>query len=448
MPHAHSWTYFYVPGDAFRYCSCGARESVDPDGKSRPVTAKERGFVEGQIKKLEKKGGLRTKSFGSLTFRVDRPKGTVKTWKRPDGSVKSFTYPVDYGYLPGYKAEDGEGLDFFIGDDPKGHLESFQKLHEGVLDETKFLVGVTDAERETIYTLYGPEIWHRRTYRNMDELTARLPHFHATRKPRYVMEFGRFGNMEKDAGVLDSIKGFFGRGRGAPLPHVAPHAVPHNFPKTQEWTEHGPTIIPPEPQRARTTGNFPVETPSRNTGNFHVEKLPHTRVSHPAPSPEFTMAPDHTPAPKSTTPLRHTAYGDMLMDAPGMQETIKKDLRARVALGAHAPQGGRFTASRTANANTLGAHMLQHAPGERISPELLHSMMSSPVYAQARQSFKGASARRRGKIAMLESLGFKAADSKFADITKALTGEVLMADTQGVRGAFGHAMPATASPGL
>jgi hypothetical protein len=56
MSHSHHWTYFYVPGDTFRYCACGVREAVDPDGKSRPVTAKEKSFVEGQIRKLEKKG--------------------------------------------------------------------------------------------------------------------------------------------------------------------------------------------------------------------------------------------------------------------------------------------------------------------------------------------------------------------------------------------------------
>lgn len=54
MSHAHHWTYFYVPGDAFRYCSCGAREAVDPDGKTRPVTGSQRVFVESRIKKMEK----------------------------------------------------------------------------------------------------------------------------------------------------------------------------------------------------------------------------------------------------------------------------------------------------------------------------------------------------------------------------------------------------------
>jgi hypothetical protein len=54
MSHAHHWTYFYVPGDAFRYCSCGAREVVDPDGKTRPVAASQRSFVESRIKKMEK----------------------------------------------------------------------------------------------------------------------------------------------------------------------------------------------------------------------------------------------------------------------------------------------------------------------------------------------------------------------------------------------------------
>lgn len=134
---------------------------------------------------------MKKKSFGGFSFTIDRPKGYVKTWPQPGGREKSFTYPVDYGYLPRHTGEDGEGLDFFVGDEPDGHLESFQKLRKNddnkyVLDETKFLVGVTDQERETIYKLYGPEVWHRKRYRDMDELERDLPKFAAKKKARYV----------------------------------------------------------------------------------------------------------------------------------------------------------------------------------------------------------------------------------------------------------------------
>lgn len=124
------------------------------------------------------------KTHGGVSFVIDRPKGYTKHW--PD---KSFTYPCDYGYFPGLKGEDGEGLDAFVGDDTDGHYESFQKLTSDappVLDETKFLVGVNTADREKIYALYGNEIHARRIYRGMSELKAALEKFETKKKGRYM----------------------------------------------------------------------------------------------------------------------------------------------------------------------------------------------------------------------------------------------------------------------
>jgi len=131
------------------------------------------------------------KRFSTVNFFIDRPKGTVKVWPRPDGGEKRFVYPCDYGYFPGLKGEDGEGLDAFVGDEPTGHYEAFQKLKprtEGgmELDETKFLVGVTDAEREAIYRLYGEEIHARRVFRDMEHLREALEKFELKKKERYV----------------------------------------------------------------------------------------------------------------------------------------------------------------------------------------------------------------------------------------------------------------------
>jgi len=118
---------------------------------------------------------VKTKTFGNLSFRIDRPKGTVKTWNNPDGTSKTRTYPVDYGYFPRVKGEDGEGLDAFVGDKPDGHFEVFQKLkkdptHPGrmALDETKFMVGLNDEERKKAYAIYDPQEIHAR--RKFDSL--------------------------------------------------------------------------------------------------------------------------------------------------------------------------------------------------------------------------------------------------------------------------------------
>lgn len=128
---------------------------------------------------LFKTAKLGTKELGGLTFRIDRPKGYTKRW--PNG--RSWTYVVDYGYVPRVKGEDGEGLDAFVGDDPAGHLECFQKLRRDertgrmVPDETKFLLGVTDAERETIYKFYGAEVNARQVFKTWDEVKAAIATF-------------------------------------------------------------------------------------------------------------------------------------------------------------------------------------------------------------------------------------------------------------------------------
>jgi inorganic pyrophosphatase len=50
---------------------------------------------------------MKTKDFEGVRFYIDRPKGFVKTWDLPDGSKKTYTYPVDYGYFPKILGEDG-----------------------------------------------------------------------------------------------------------------------------------------------------------------------------------------------------------------------------------------------------------------------------------------------------------------------------------------------------
>lgn len=130
-------------------------------------------------------GRHRIKRLGPFTFKIDRPKGFVKTW----GS-KSFTYPCDYGYFPGVKGEDGEALDAFVGDDLSGRMESFLKLKKDqsgnlVPDETKFLVGVSDKDAKKIYALYGDEVSQRVTYESVDALKAAVKEFKPMKKGRY-----------------------------------------------------------------------------------------------------------------------------------------------------------------------------------------------------------------------------------------------------------------------
>ncbi len=142
-------------------------------------------------------GRHRIKRLGPFTFKIDRPKGYVKTW----GS-KSFTYPCDYGYFPGVKGEDGEALDAFVGDDLSGRMESFLKLKKDqsgnlVPDETKFLVGVSEKDAKKIYALYGDEASQRVTYESVDDLKAAVKEFKPMKKKRYESAEGKGAAMEE-----------------------------------------------------------------------------------------------------------------------------------------------------------------------------------------------------------------------------------------------------------
>ena len=86
-----------------------------------------------------------------------------------------------------HTGEDEEGLDAFVGNDPQGKIESFLKMRrddgELVPDETKFLVGLTDSEREKVLGLYDPEeIVGLREYTDFYELLAALNAFRDRKK--------------------------------------------------------------------------------------------------------------------------------------------------------------------------------------------------------------------------------------------------------------------------
>lgn len=213
---------------------------------------------------------LSTKTLGPFTFAIDRPKGTVKEWPQPTGGVKRFVYPVDYGFLRQHTGEDGEGLDFFVGDDPDGHLESFQKLKRGDdgrlrLDETKFLVGVNDRDRETIYELYRTEVWHRKVYGSWAALQRDLPKFQGKNKARYGvpktagaqrMDMYEQMLLEKQAfsfsGALNHLGDMWQNLRGG----QAAHMMPLSARKTQPWRR--PIGRPPPGVSVTQVGSMPT----------------------------------------------------------------------------------------------------------------------------------------------------------------------------------------------
>lgn len=338
-------------------------------------------------------------------------------------------------------------MDFFVGDAADGHLESFQKLDpEGRLDETKFLVGVTDAERETIYRLYGREIWHRKVYDDMDALLRELPKFAPQHKDRYkeAAEDDLYAVLTKEAGPMDWLRRAGTAVRGAlgghtpamlPLQNARPHAeIVHRPPPPAER----PAIVPP--YRA----DFPTIPPTGPVSSPHVPRTtpvgppPGVRPSAPRVStpPRDLPAPspfDYTPVnhavdtsglkPTGRTPVERNSMPDMLMQAPGAPSAMK-DLRVRAALGVRPTPGGGLAVRKPGTTSAMVAHLMRQHPGAEVTPELILQSMKSPEYAATRAQYKGASA----KVAALARYGFKlAATKKRADIDKRISGEILVA---------------------
>lgn len=95
-----------------------------------------------------------------LKIEIENPAGTYKSFQTEGDPVweryplKGVTYPVDYGYISGYKGEDGAELDIFVG---SGDLNGFIKIWRlDVPEETKFFTNVTENELAQILEVFGP----------------------------------------------------------------------------------------------------------------------------------------------------------------------------------------------------------------------------------------------------------------------------------------------------
>lgn len=356
---------------------------------------------------------MKSKSFGGLRFKIDRPKGTVKEWPQPDGTVKRFTYPVDYGYLPHHTGEDGEGLDFFVGDDPGGHLESFQKLKRDdhgrrLLDETKFLVGVTDAEREAIYRLYGDEVWHRKVYKDMAELIEDLPKFKAGKKARYAEKKASMTHelydvlMEKDAINFGRLGDTF-----------------HNVLQRFQGPAHAPTML------------APMKKPDWH-GNLHAEMVKHY------------LANQHQPGASQvglmTERARQLGYHDV-GSAQSLGEMTDHLSRLGISPSKQLAETSHFSGVQQTRAQerafaqglpdsmlgrgSMQQHLEQNAPTLPAGYVPTRPAITPPPPLPKRASDAAvAHAVRRAKLAVLLRYGFKQADAKFADIDKKIMGEI------------------------
>ncbi len=81
---------------------------------------------------------------------VDNPRGTH------DGGSDTVIFPVDYGYLEGTSSMDEEGIDVFVGSDPRDRIDAIVCTVDLVKrdSEIKVLIGCTEEEKQAILRLY------------------------------------------------------------------------------------------------------------------------------------------------------------------------------------------------------------------------------------------------------------------------------------------------------
>ena len=82
---------------------------------------------------------------------VYRPKGTVHP------RFQDFIYPVDYGYLKGTSAIDGNGINIWIGTKEPKQIESILCTVDSLKKDTeiKILYGCNSFEKELIYKVHN-----------------------------------------------------------------------------------------------------------------------------------------------------------------------------------------------------------------------------------------------------------------------------------------------------
>lgn len=111
-------------------------------------------------------------------FVVDVPKNTYYDFQLKPGSaypLSGVVYPVDYGNIPGYIAEDGHELDLFVGSTANG-LQGFVVVDRGedIPDEHKFYVGLNKAELDKILAQLQPVLLEHQAVENTTTLLVMI----------------------------------------------------------------------------------------------------------------------------------------------------------------------------------------------------------------------------------------------------------------------------------
>jgi len=114
------------------------------------------------------------------TFRLEKKAGEYKDFDLAADStysLKGVTYPVDYGDIKGYVAEDGANLDVFVG--KEGSIAgcftvSRPELPEG---EHKFYLNLNEAEEQSVLKAFELVIIEHTRFDTFEDLVRAMEPF-------------------------------------------------------------------------------------------------------------------------------------------------------------------------------------------------------------------------------------------------------------------------------
>lgn len=117
-------------------------------------------------------------NISDLEIVIENLSGSYKKFadSLEDYPILGVTYPTHYGYIKGYKSEDGHDLDVFIGN---GDIFGWMKVKRDEIPdgiETKFIIGVNKKEFDEIKQQFGPVIAELKSF-DQNEFLERIQLF-------------------------------------------------------------------------------------------------------------------------------------------------------------------------------------------------------------------------------------------------------------------------------
>lgn len=113
-----------------------------------------------------------------MPISIENPKGSIRTFKKPDGSIGSIIMKNHYGYFKktSGNGKDGDAVDVFLGPNPENFEYVYvvdQNTKEGDFDESKVMIGFDskDEAKKAYMSNYSPG-WTG--FRNITGVSLRL----------------------------------------------------------------------------------------------------------------------------------------------------------------------------------------------------------------------------------------------------------------------------------